>query len=270
MVAVGRTSQRGRHRRPGLFFALAATSVLVLMVALGTLWRPGAAAPSLRITPSQASIITELVSVFQNDSALVQYGFIEQRFDGAGIVAGRDGFSSAGGELLQVVRSYAAQRPDTPLAAFEPSLAALAAAHSDDVTGLAELETAWRQAAGDPALRAAQDQVDEQLYYTPSLRRARGLGLRSALGLAIVYDTAVQHGFGSGPDGLDALISAATATVHGDPAGGVAESTWSGRYSTPARPTSATRPTAGGRRRGAHRKAGRSPSDACSAPATTP
>lgn len=214
------------RRRPGLFLALAGMSGLLAVVAITGPPRADGGPATLRITPAQASVITAMVSVFQNDTALTQYDFVEERFDGAGLVAGRDAFSSARGDLLQVVQAFTADHSDSPLARYLPALTRLAAANSDDVSELVDLDVAWRQAADDPAFRTAQDRVDEQRYFAPAQQRAQELGLRTPLGLAIMYDTAVQHGFGPGPDGLGALIDAATAGVRGDPANGVPERAW--------------------------------------------
>ena len=55
---------------------------------------------------------------------------------------------------------------------------------------------------------------------------AREQGVRSPLGLVVVYDTAVQHGLGDGPDTLDSIIERTTGSAGGDPADGVDERSW--------------------------------------------
>jgi Glycosyl hydrolase family 46 len=83
-----------------------------------------------------------------------------------------------------------------------------------------------RRAAKDAKLRAAQDAVVDLLYFAPASLAAERAGLGSALGVAILYDTAIQHGNGGDHDGLGALIARTTARAHGTPADGVDEQTW--------------------------------------------
>jgi chitosanase len=44
--------------------------------------------------------------------------------------------------------------------------------------------------------------------------------------VAIIYDTAVQHGTSDDPDGLGALLAGTREKTGGDPADGVDEQTW--------------------------------------------
>jgi chitosanase len=44
--------------------------------------------------------------------------------------------------------------------------------------------------------------------------------------VAILFDSAVQHGTSDDPDGLPALVAATNAQAHGAPADGVAEKSW--------------------------------------------
>ena len=47
-----------------------------------------------------------MVSVFEHDTPVIRYGFIDDRNDGRGFAAGPGSFSSADGELLAVVEDY--------------------------------------------------------------------------------------------------------------------------------------------------------------------
>ena len=47
-----------------------------------------------------------------------------------------------------------------------------------------------------------------------------------ALGLAVLYDTVIQHGDGDNPDGLPAILTRTAAQVGGTPATGVDEHVW--------------------------------------------
>jgi chitosanase len=102
----------------------------------------------------------------------------------------------------------------------------LAAQKSGEVSGLDGFHFAWAKAARDRKFAALQDEVVEQMYYQPALQIAEGLGLKSALGKLVIYDTLIQHGNGDDPDGLRALLGQAKDIVRGTPKEGIGESNW--------------------------------------------
>jgi chitosanase len=179
---------------------------------------------------AQHRLIGAIVSVFENDTPTIQYDYVEALHDGRGLTAGRAGFTTATGDLAAVVERYVAEVPDAPIGRFLPTLRARAAAHGDDLADLAGLEDAWRAAAGDPRFRAAQDQIVEIEIWRPTQRRARALGVRTALGVLVLYDAIVQHGDGDDPDGVAAMIARARGTTGGSPRDGVAEARWLGAF----------------------------------------
>ncbi len=174
----------------------------------------------------QRHVADQILSVFENSTTTIRYDYIEDIGDGRGYTAGRAGFCTACGDLLDVVRQYTAADPDNPLAGYLPALRRLAADWSDSHDGLDGIEDAWREAAADPAFRQAQDTVNDRLYYDPAMELARQQGVRSPLGLVVVYDTAVQHGLGDGPDTLDSIIERTVGSAGGGPADGVDERSW--------------------------------------------
>jgi hypothetical protein len=56
-------------------------------------------------------------------------------------------------------------------------------------------KNAWAQAATDPVFQTAQINYRNQVYWTPAFNAAVADGL-SNLGLAIYYDTSINHGPG--------------------------------------------------------------------------
>lgn len=140
------------------------------------------------------------------------YDYIEDILDGRGYTAGLVGFTSATGDMLQLVEYYQTIKPTSnPLASFLPGLEACAefgdtvadAEYGVDGGGasdIAESElgsaflTAWADAAtNDPLFRQAQRDIRQVQYWAPALNAALADGL-SPLGLLIYYDTAVNHG----------------------------------------------------------------------------
>lgn len=187
---------------------------------------PACEAPIAGLSDAQKRRADQLVSIFENDTIELQYGYIEDIDDGRGYTAGRAGFTSATGDLVIVVERYAALVPGTDLAAFLPRLRQLAAAESASTKGLEGLVGAWTAAAEDPRFREVQDAVSDELYYDRAVCWWSTLGLSRPLSLVLLYDTNIQHGEGTDADGLPGIIARATAAVGGSPAEGAAEQAW--------------------------------------------
>ena len=150
--------------------------------------------------------------------------------DGRGYTCGTIGFTTSSTEVRDLVTAYAAEAPQSPLARHLPRLRELADGGSADTGGLDGFAADWRAAAADPRFRAQQDALAGRLDLDPALRAARRLGIRTPLGVAVLYDTAVQHGTADDPDGMPALIERAIRRAGGDPAGGVGERDWLGAF----------------------------------------
>ncbi|BAJ29883.1 MULTISPECIES: chitosanase [Kitasatospora] len=208
-----------RPARPLARRTLLAGAAAAAALVLGLNLVPASAAAGGGLTTDQRRRADQLISVFENGTTVIQYGYAENINDGRGVTAGRAGFTTNDGDALKVVRAYTEQVPDNPLAAFVPELERLAAAGSGDTSGLPEADyvTAWKRAADDPAFRRVQDaQVDER-YFAPAMADADRLGLTTALARAELFDASVQHGNGSEYDALPALI-ARTSAKAGTPA----------------------------------------------------
>ena len=110
--------------------------------------------------------------------------------------------------MVDVVDRFTRAVPDNPLAPYAPALRELSAREDGSTEGLDGLSDAWQATCDDPRQRAAQDAVVDELYYLPSVRRWRALGLKRALSLAAIYDAMIQHGEGTDPDGAPAMLRA--------------------------------------------------------------
>ena len=175
------------------------------------------------LNAGQRSRADQLVSLFENSTTVIQYCYIEALGDGRGYTAGRAGFTSATGDLVEVVDRFTNANPDNPLAPYAPRLRELSEREDGSTEGLEGLPDAWRATCDDPRQRAAQDAVVDELYYDPSVKRWRGLGLRRALSLAAVYDAMIQHGEGTDPDGVPAMLRRARRRAGGTPRTGISE-----------------------------------------------
>jgi chitosanase len=187
----------------------------VIAVAALLLLAPAAIAAGL--THAQRIRADKLVSQFENSTSKIQYCYIGALDDGRGYTAGRAGFTSATGDLLEVAQIYTHQVPGNPLADLLPRLRELAANGDGSLDGLEKLPQAWRDTCEDPRQRKAQDRVVDREYYNPAVTHCRALGLHRPLSLAAIYDAEIQHGDGEDPDGVPAMLKRAAGRVHGTP-----------------------------------------------------
>lgn len=188
---------------------------------------PGAARPAsgnLRTSRALQLRAAMITSTLENSSTTLQYAYVENIHDGRGYTAGRAGFTTGTGDLRVVVKRYKKVAPKARIVKLLPALKR--AEGSSSLRGLRKLPSAWRKAAADPRFRAIQDDVAKKLYLNPALALADGAHVRTPLGQAILYDTAIQHGVG-GRNGLRAVLRE-TRQVAGDPRTG--EAAWLRRF----------------------------------------
>lgn len=213
---------RRRLRVPLLVWTVAVAVVAALVTAAVV----NAQHTGLQISADQRLIITKLENVLLHDSVDPQYDTVVNQFDGRGYIAGIGDFSTADGGALQVVQTYTARVGTNPLATgYLTTLTALAAVDNADVSALTGYPQAWRTATFDPKFRQAQDDILTSRDYQPAYDLADTLGIRTALGLAVIYDSLLQHGTGNDPDGLPALIDRTDQQAGGRP-GTVPERQW--------------------------------------------
>jgi chitosanase len=152
----------------------------------------------------------QITSTFENATLELQYDYAENIGDGLGITAGRAGFTSNTGDLLLLVRRYTEMKPDNPLAPYIPALEAVEGTDSEQ--GLDGFAEAWAVAAADPDQRRLQDDLVDELYFTPAMALADEVGIETPLGQAIMWDTMIQHGEG-GENGTRVIIEETRADV---------------------------------------------------------
>jgi chitosanase len=207
------------------FLALGAG--IVGWTALSACSTPIAAAPRPPglADPARKHVAEAIISTFENSTTELPYAEAQRLGDGRGITAGRAGFTSGTHDLLLVVRRYEqAAGGTTPLTRYVRPLTRIDAAvadggDGDSTRGLDGFEDVWRRTSQtDPRLNRAQDAVYDDLYFRPAMDRARGIGVTTALGQLALLDTGIQHGIGTGPDDLPALITETGPPAGDDPA----------------------------------------------------
>jgi chitosanase len=175
---------------------------------------------SIGFTPDQRLIADKIISVFENNTTALAYGYAEHIVsDQHGITAGRAGFTSATGDMLMVIERYAALKPeDNPLSQYIDELKRLEKIYIDngyelssegaDVENLDGLIDAWKLSADDALFRKIQDEVVDELYFNPALEVARTTGAVLPITLLNIYDASIQHGIEGVRDIIDQISPA--------------------------------------------------------------
>jgi chitosanase len=197
--------------------------MIVLLFLFGFISRVQA---QVALSAEQHTRIERLTTLFENDTTEFQYSYIENLHDGRGYTAGRVGFTSATGDLFDVVSEYLKVVPKSPLSKYLKTLETLAKNSDGSTKGLKGFPAAWKKANSDKKLRDVQDHVAEETYFSPALSYAKSLGLTLPSSVAILYDTLIQHGDGGDPDGFGAIVDQTTTEMHGIPSGGIGEQAW--------------------------------------------
>ncbi|MEJ5364096.1 MAG: peptidoglycan-binding protein [Desulfosoma sp.] len=134
-----------------------------------------------------------IVNVFETGRPQGDYGKVTYHPNDPGeLTYGRSQTTLAGGNLYLLIRDYCA----APDGVFGPQLAPYLdrLAKRDSALNFDErLKGLLRDAGQDPVMRDCQDRFFDRVYWEPSLSSARNIGIGTALGVSVVYDSRV-HG----------------------------------------------------------------------------
>lgn len=162
----------------------------VLRYALPAVAR-AAAAPLLAATQAQAA--KAIVNIFETGAVRGDYSQVTLLPGDTGrLTYGRAQTTLGSGNLDVLIERYCATvgaRFAARLRPWLPALAARSAAADTDT----KLHNLLRACADDPVMRDVQDAFFDETYWDPAVRAATRLGIRSPLGVAVVYDSWV-HG----------------------------------------------------------------------------
>lgn len=154
--------------------------------------------------------VFSLVSSAENSTSdfNAEYGYIEDIGDGRGYTCGIIGFTSATGDLLDVVKLYVELAPnDNPLKPYVPALEA--AVGSDTHAGLGTgFVSAWKKACKTSQMIEAQNAILNEQYMLPAVNAAQVDAL-SPLGQYVYYDALVMHGPGNDAESFGGIRNAA-------------------------------------------------------------
>lgn len=162
--------------------------------------------------------IKAISNVFEVGRAEPDYSYVENLGDGRGFTVTQYGFCTYNDEVSNVISRYSEDVPATPLKRFLPHLPPRT--HVVNAAALHDFPHVWKQEIRSSGLLAnACDEEADKLYYRPAIAAAEAVGVHSAIGKAIFYDTWLQHGASSDPDSLPSILKRAT-----DETGGIGAS----------------------------------------------
>lgn len=147
--------------------------------------------------------IKAISNIFEVGQPEPNYAYVEDLGDGRGYTVTQYGFCTYNSEVTQVINRYLAQVPDSPLKRF---LAELPPEKWTDQE-LDDFPHVWRnEIHASKFLGNACDEEANVLYFGPAIESAAAVGVTSPIGMAIFYDTLLQHGASTDPDSLPSIL----------------------------------------------------------------
>jgi len=170
----------------------------------------------------QRNTAKAIVNIFETGRPGGDYGAVTLlKNDPGHLTYGRSQTTLASGNLFLLIKAYC-ERTDANAEikqALQPFLPALAKPDLTLDTNLA-LRDALKDAGADEAMMKEQDRFFDAHYLDPALRTAASLGIQTALGQTVVYDSTVHGSFKK--------VAARVGTNVG--AGGDDEKSWVAKY----------------------------------------
>ena len=147
----------------------------------------------MQLAALQKAAAQALVNIFETGSIRGDYGNVTLLAGDTGLLTyGRSQTTLASGNLFLLIQDYCQRNNGKFSADFRPYLPKLEACDASldrDLT----LRSLLQDAGDDPVMQEVQDAFFDRVYWDPAMRSADALGVQSALGAAIVYDSTV-HG----------------------------------------------------------------------------
>ena len=184
----------------------------------------------MSVSKDQKHAIDCILSVFETGRVptAASYSTCTILRDGAGISYGKHQATDNAGSLDKIVQKYIAAG-GAQAEALKPYVARLAANETAKLNPSAPPEWAQslvnilKQAGADPKMQQAQDEVFDENYWNPAVSHAKAIGLATALGHAVIYDTCIHSGPGR-------VATHRAAFPQASPANGGSEQEWVKAY----------------------------------------
>ena len=157
----------------------------------------------MSVTPQQKKVIDSILSIFETGKipTPASYSTCTILKDGAGISYGKHQATDRADSLDKIVKKYIAEG-GTHATKLQPYLPQLAANETAKVNPAAppdwakSLVNLLKEVGADPKMQSAQDAIFDENYWNPALNHAKAIGLTTALGHAVMYDTCIHSGPG--------------------------------------------------------------------------
>nr|AAF24188.1 thermostable chitosanase [Bacillus sp. KFB-CO4] len=165
----------------------------------------------------------QLRRICEDGTTEMRYPYVARLDDARPSTCGPAGVTTATRDGFEVVPVYKQAVANKKLPNYLAGLRRLEKEASDDTSKLKGPASAWKSLADDKAFRAAQDGVNDQVYYQPAMERSDNAGLTTALARAVMYHTVRQRGDGDDGDSRYALIKRTPKGAGGSPKEGIDE-----------------------------------------------
>ncbi|ORX73341.1 lysozyme-like protein [Linderina pennispora] len=158
-------------------------------------------------------IALQLTNIYENGDTNIH--------DGRGYTAGIAGFCTGTADAWEVIKKYhKATGGKDVFSKYDGVLKKYADTESGSTAGLSGYCSTWEKLGkSDAKFRSAQDSIRDSMYFNPSQNLADKLGAKLDVTRAQLYDTTIQHGEGSDPDSVGALIKKTSSSFKADAKG---------------------------------------------------
>lgn len=155
------------------------------------------------VNENQKKVIDSVLSIFETGRvpSPQSYQTCAILTDGAGISYGKHQSTDRSGSLDKIVDLYIQKggKHAADLTQFTQKLALNETAKVDPKSPppwVKHLVGILKEAGKDPVMQEAQDEVFDANYWVPAVGHAQALGLQTAMGQLVIYDTCIHSGAG--------------------------------------------------------------------------
>ncbi|KAJ2445271.1 hypothetical protein IWW46_001574 [Coemansia sp. RSA 2440] len=180
----------------------------------------GHAAPVTEYSNCVNVVVMQLVSLFQTGSTAQNFANCGKDDDGSGYASGIINFTTRNGDALKVIKefmdtsSYNGEFDD-----YIDTLEEYADSGSSSTKNLDGYCDAWKAAANNTEFWSAQGSVVYNEYNLPSQEYVAKIGIKFSVTQAVLYDTAIVDGLGSGKSTLGGMFKATNNVFDSDVTG---------------------------------------------------
>lgn len=163
---------------------------------------------AMSLTDPQKKTAQAIVNIFETGKPVGDYGNVTLMAGDSGhLTYGRSQTTLASGNLFLLVKDYCGAAGAALAGELAPYLDRLERADLS-LDHDANLKSALRRAGEDPVMHAVQDRFFDRVYFAPSQAACEALGVATALGAAVVYDSHIHGSWGRMRDRANEQIGA--------------------------------------------------------------